>query len=266
MHRASLREKTRFGALLASEARKLRTVPSARLMFLVLVGVTCLAVVVPIVSGDLDPRMGDADTIIVGVRQSDQDRIREILGAEGVAGIIAMVLAAVAVAGDTRFGTIVHTLLAEPRRSRLAGAQIVLHLFVGLILGCIAAAIIALSAPALMSARHVPLGLSHGQLATILLGVIVHTALYAGLGAALGLLIPSQPAAVAVTLFGLGLAEPLVSAALGSLRVLSFSGASDSLLGIGGGAPAIVGAAVLGGWLLVVGTGSAVALNYRDLR
>jgi hypothetical protein len=93
----SLRPHALLGARLLRGTRKLRTVPSTPLLALTLVVVTFLAVAVPIASGDLDPRLGDAETIIVGPRQSQDDRIREVLGASGIAGVIAMVLAAVAV-------------------------------------------------------------------------------------------------------------------------------------------------------------------------
>ncbi len=75
-------------------------------------------------SGDVDPRRGEAETIIVGPRQTQDDRIRETLAAGGIAGLVAMVLAAVAISGDARHGTIVPTLLAEPRRMRVAIAHV----------------------------------------------------------------------------------------------------------------------------------------------
>src|ERR687889_701075 len=136
------REPTRFRALISSAARKLRTVPSTPLLALPLVVVTFLAVALPIASGDLDPRPGDAETPIVGPRQPQDDRIREILGAGGIPGVIAMVLAAVAVSGDARHGTLVQTLLVEPRRTRIATGQVLLHVILGIALGCLAAGVI----------------------------------------------------------------------------------------------------------------------------
>jgi hypothetical protein len=98
--------------------------------------------------------------------------------------------------------------------------------------------------------------------------VAAHVALYAGLGAAIGMLVPSQPAAVAVTLVGFGIVEPLISAALGPLRTISLSGASDALLGLGGDDSAIAGAGILAAWLVVATAtaGAALAVAYRDLR
>lgn len=256
----------RFAAVLRSEARKLRTVPSGPLLALALVVVTFLAVAIPIESGDVDPRRGEAETTIVGPRQTQDDRILEVLSAGGLAGLIAMVLAAVAVSGDARHGTLVQTLLVEPRRHRVVGAHVVLHLLLGLFLGCVAAAVIVATAPALLVQRHVALGLSDSTVAWILIGVAVHTSLYAGLGAAIGLLVPSQPAAVAVTLVGFGAVEPLVSAALGPLRTFTISGASDALLGLAGGGSAVVGAAVLTTWLLMAVASAAGSLSYREVR
>lgn len=256
----------RFRALFSSEARKLRTVPATPLLALTLVVVTFLAVAIPISSGDVDPRRGDAETVIVGLRQTQDDRIHEVLAAGGIAAVIAMVLAAVAVSGDARHGTVVQTLLVEPRRTRVAAAQVLLHLILGVVLGCIAAGVILATAPALLSGRQVALGLSHGQLAVVLIGVAIHVALYAGLGASIGLLVPSQPAAVAVTLFGFGVVEPLLSAALGPLRIASPSGASDALLGFPGSGSFIGGAGILALWLLIASASAAISLVHRDVR
>ncbi len=95
-----------------------------------------------------------------------------------------------------------------------------------------------------------PIGLADGEVAWILAGVAVHTALYAGLDATIGLLVPSQSGAVVTALLGFGFVEPLVSAAAGPIRALTTSGASDALLGLGGSESPIAGAAVLIAWLL----------------
>jgi len=100
-----------------------------------------------------------------------------------------------------------------------------------------------------MSACHIPFGLSTGERVGTLLGVVVQTALYAGLGAAIGLIVAGQAAAAVVALVGFGVVEPLVSATLGPARALSFSGVSDALLGMDGGGSVIAGAGVLVAWL-----------------
>jgi hypothetical protein len=266
MPSADHRQPGRFRALISAEARKLRTVPSIPLLAVALALLTFLAVAVPIGSGDADPRRGEAETIIVGPRQSHDDRIREILGAGGIAGIVAMLLASVAVAGDARHGTAVQSVLLEPRRARVASAHVLLHVMLGLVLGFVAAGVIAACAPALLARRGIDLGLSGGQLAAILAGVVLQTAFFAGLGATIGLLIPSQPAAVAVIVFGVGIVEPLVSAALGPLRDLSLSGASDALLRVAGSASPLEGVGVLAAWLLLAGAAGAAALTRRELR
>lgn len=196
---------------------------------------------------------------------------RLVLSSGGIiAGIMALLLAIGAVAGEYRHGTIAPTPLVTPDRRRVLLAQILACTTTGIIVGAVSAAATAtVSFPILAARDDVPVALSAAQLAGIVLGGIC----LAALGAAVGALLRNQVIAVGAALLVLFVAEPLVTElvdgyqrySLTGLRTAISGGAAESAGTVAGGLPPFWLAALLWTTYTVTLAAAATASSRRDV-
>jgi len=180
--------------------------------------------------------------------------VRNVFASASASGLLVLVIGIVAATGEHRHGTITSTLLITPRPRSVLRAKTVAAATVGV--GCGAAAAIltcAVAWPWLVQ-RHVHPSFVHDG-ASVLIGSILATALYAVIGVALGTIVRSQTAALAAALVWMLIVENVVVGfATGIGRWLP-GGAASALTGSstphGGLLPAWAGALLLAGYTAV---------------
>ena len=176
--------------------------------------------------------------------------------------VFPLVVGSLAVTTEFRHHTITQTLLAEPRRGVLLAAKLLATVPVGLLYGVVGALAIVLGgAPALAVAGDGAF-LTDGDVVEVLLLDVLVTVLWALLGAAFGLLVTQQVAAIVIILAFTQFVEPVARLALGAV---------DALAGVaaflpGAAADALIGASFFGelgsGDLLPRWAGALVLLAY----
>jgi len=156
--------------------------------------------------------------------------------------VFPLVVGSLSVTTEFRHRTITQTLLVEPRRNVVVSAKLLATVPVGLALGLVGVlALVATSAPVL-AWRGDGAYLSDPEVIAVLVLGVVTTALWAVIGAAFGMLLTNQVAAVVVILAFTQLVEPIARTALGAVDALA--GASAYLPGAA--ADALIGASLFG--------------------
>jgi len=229
---------------LTAELRKLRATRTTAATALVVAGLSgAIAVANVVLAGkDQNPPL-DADTF--------QHIVRAPTAIVGFAMLVVGVLAS---AGEYRHNTIVPSLLAQPRRARLAVAKVQAVTIVGLMVAAVSAAMSSTTGWALLSSREAPAA-DLGALPSGLLVLGGTAALYGVLGVGLGLLLRNQAVAMTVALVWYFVVEqvaPMVLSAPHAQKWLP-GGAADAFTRFGdpAGGPAVgLVAPWLGGGLL----------------
>jgi hypothetical protein len=168
--------------------------------------------------------------------------LREVLVASsGIMSAVGLALfAATRTAGEYRHGTITHRLLATPRRIRRLAVTLLVYGSLGLVMGALAAILaIGIGRP-MVAAKNLTLEIGSEHVAGILLSVV----LFSLLGVAAGVITRSQPVAVGAV-FGLFIAEKLLSLVIGDATAYLPYGLLYVLHGIGGSTMSWTLAAVL---------------------
>ena len=242
---------------------EVRTQPATLWLALVCLGLVAVAVVLPFTSGDLarSAAIGE-DTILEGDARDAADELRDVYTAAGVAGLVAMLWAGITVAGARRHGTLITSVLASPRRLRLAAGIVLGAVLGGLAAGAVTAALTGASVPALARQADVATVLDAGEVAELLTATILHAGLSAAVGAGLGLLLGDQALTAVVVVAGFGLLGPVLSPLAGDLVELTPTGAADAMLGDG---EAVLGGAHYALWALAAVTAGAWRLRTQDL-
>ena len=126
------------------------------------------------------------------------DSLAQVLGAPAsIVTTLALILGLVGLAGEYRHKTITTTLLATPRRSRVVAAKVAAHALAGAAIAALTlAGTAAVAIPWLVQADvSVHVG---ENVARVVGGLVLSTALHAALGVAIASLIRNQTVAVAV--------------------------------------------------------------------
>lgn len=126
------------------------------------------------------------------------DSLAQVLGAPAsIVTTLALILGLVGLAGEYRHKTITTTLLATPRRSRVVAAKVVAHTLAGAAIAVLTlAGTAAVAVPWLVQADvSVHVG---ENVARVVGGLVLSTALHGALGVAIASLIRNQTVAVAV--------------------------------------------------------------------
>jgi ABC-2 type transport system permease protein len=182
-------------ALIRAEARKLAT---TRTCWLLAAGAFVLIV-------------GGATAAAIGTTFTEPTSpVRATLALAGLAQTCALLVGTLTVTGEYRHKTITTTVLITPRRTRVLAAKLITVAGAGLIFGLLATgAAVAVTLP-ILSGRHLASGIGGAQLAGIIAGGGVGTALWAALGVGVGAIIRNQVGAVVAIVFLLYAAEPLI--------------------------------------------------------
>jgi ABC-2 type transport system permease protein len=248
--------------LVAAELLKLRTTRVAPALLAISVGLSVLMAALVVLLSSTSDISGETGG-------------RLVLSSGGiVAGILGLLLGIVTAAGEYRHGTILPTLLTNPDRRRVTAAQILANTAAGGLMGLASVAATAAVSFPLLALRDVPVALSGGHVAGILVGGVCFAALSGTLGAAFGALIRNQVVAVASALLVLFVIEPVVTTlvdgyqrySLTGLRVAISGGAAESAGAAAGGLPPAWLAALLWtGYALVLAAAAAAVGRRRDI-
>jgi ABC-2 type transport system permease protein len=200
--------------------------------------------------------------------------VRATLAVAGLAQTFALIAGVLAVTTEFRHKTITPAVLITPRRVPLLAAKVIVLTAAGLVFGLLATGAAAAITLPVLAARHIPGQINGAQLAGIIAGGGVATALAAALGTGVGAVIRNQVGAVITVLGLLYVAEPL-------LGFIPHAGSAVQTYGLGGlasgatgttGFPANVhllgqvpAALVIAGYALAVVLAGAVLLRQRDI-
>ena len=169
-------------------------------------------------------------TLIIDDGLDTRDEVESLLSANGLAGLLTLVLGVVAAAGEYRHGTIASTLLVTPQRLRAVSAAVSACALGGLAIGLAVSAMTAAIALPWLNAEGVTLP-PLGSVLGILLGGALYAGLAGALGAALGALLRNQVAAVVSLLVLIFVVDPTLSALVDGLAPFTLSGLSSSMNG-----------------------------------
>ena len=157
--------------------------------------------------------------------------------AASIGYVFPVLIGALATTGEFRHQTLTPTFLATPRRGVVLGAKTVTLLLVGAAFGLIALAASVGIGGGIMSAFGVDALLLDSETWLLAARSVLAMALWAAIGVGLGVLVPSQVAAIVIVLAFTQFVEPLLRLAASFLEVTAKIGnflpgaASDALVG-----------------------------------
>ena len=217
---------------------------------------------------------GVTATSLTASHTGGADPARATLALAGLAQTFALIAGALAVTTEFRHKTITQAVLITPRRTPLLTAKASTLTVAGLAFGLLASGAAAAITLPVLASRHIVSHVDAAQLAAIIAGGAVATALAAALGVGVGAVIRNQVGAVVAVLGLLYVAEPL-------LGFIPHAGAAVQTYGLGGlasGATATTGfptsahllgqvpaALVLAAYALAFLAAGAVLLRRRDI-
>jgi hypothetical protein len=185
-------------------------------------------------------------------------------GTATIAAVTAMLLGALQTAGDLTNGMTRALLLAEPRRLRVLGAQLLVSLGLGAAVGA-AAALLADTTQAILGRLALPAA----SVVSICLGTAVAAALCGVLGAAAGVLLRNAAlAACVIALWGYAV-EPFISTLSHNVYIYLPGGARDSLVRHVSAhhyiPPPLAGGLILAGFASAAALAAALTFTRRDV-
>jgi ABC-2 type transport system permease protein len=160
------------------------------------------------------------------------DDQRGVLAVGSLAGIFAGLAGIMLVTSEYRYGTIRPTFLFTPQRSRVLRAKVGAGVLAGAVFGVVGTALGFAVGYACLAGRGIDFALTGGQTALLLVGTVAGTALWGGIGVALGAILRSQVGAIIGLLAWGFIAENLVFAFLPGLGRFGPIHAEDALIGL----------------------------------
>jgi ABC-type transport system involved in multi-copper enzyme maturation permease subunit len=239
---------------IASEFRKLMTTRSVYAMLAALLAVVTLGVVAIVAEG--------GSTRALPIEQQPFLHV-----ALTIAPLFGLLLGLRSFTDEFRFGSIVPTLLASPKRGRVLGAKVV-TVAVGAVGLTLAAVVVSIAlGTALLIGKGVGIAWSMGALTTIVVRLLGASAVWGAIGVGLGLAVRHQVAAIAGTLIWLLAAEGILSGLVPDVARFFPGAAGLAFVGIN---PAdvltpVLGALVLSCYAVLAVTGGAVLMQRRDI-
>ena len=201
-----------------------------------------------------------APAVLLGKHQ-DPHTVLE--GAATIAAVTAMLLGALQTAGDLQNGMTRALLLAEPRRLRVLGAQLLVSLGQGAAVG-VTAALLAGATQAVLG-RH---GLPAATIISVGAGTTVAAALCGLLGAAAGVILRNPALAACVIVLWSYAAEPFISTLSHNVYIYLPGGARESLVHHHSAhhyiPPPLAGGLILAGWAAAAALAAALTFTRRD--
>ena len=245
--------------LISSELLKLRSTRTAVALIASVVGLVVLIGLIASITADF--AKDDVQTV-------------DLLGIAGFAQVFALILGVLAVTTEFRHGTITPTLSVAPDRVRLVMAKLVAHVLAGLLLGVLAVGLTTAIVLVVLSSRGIDSGLTNGEIAKIVIGLVLATALWAALGVGLGALVRNQVGAIVGALGWALLVENLLTIipTVGDwVQKYGLNGVTNALSNIESQTTGDVLSQAAGGALLLLYTAAFVvagtlAMRRRDVR
>jgi ABC-type transport system involved in multi-copper enzyme maturation permease subunit len=208
-------------------------------------------------------------TGLLATAQSLSDRQDQLglLSVGSLAGVFSALAGIMLVTSEYRFGTIRPTFLFTPRRERVLVAKLVAAVLAGLVFGVVGEGLNLAIGTVILDGRGIPIALSGGDIAVLVIGTLAGVALWGGIGVGVGTILRNQVGAVVGLLAWGFVAENLLFAFVPSVGRLGPAHASDAMTGIDTDhllAP-LAGAGVLIAWTLVLGLIGLVLTLRRDV-
>ena len=157
---------------------------------------------------------------------------RGLLGVGSLAGIFSALAGILLVTSEYRYGTIRPTFLFTPNRTRVLGAKLTAGVLAGLIFGVVGEALSYGIGYACLAGRGIDYRLDAGQMTLLVLGTVAASALWGGIGVALGGLVRNQVGAIIGLLAWGFLAENLLFGLVPSVGRFGPVHAQDALAGL----------------------------------
>lgn len=246
-------------AQLSAELFKQRTTRTARVLLMSMVGVTVLVVclhVFTLKTAELSQAVNQPKVYGWGTT---------------IGALFAALAGAISITAEFRHGTIRPTLLTTPDRARVLVAKATAAAIIGLLLGLLAAGLVAAIGSIGLAARGIPIALDAGDFTQMIAGGAAGAAVWAVLGSGLGAILRGQVGAVVGLCVWLLLIENILignvpsagkyapGAGDGALAGLMPDAGSSTLL-----AP-IAGALLLVGYAALCATAGLAAIERRDI-
>lgn len=238
-----------------SELRKLTTTRTAYALLAALVAVAGLGTVAVITDGP---------PTSVGIPLQRQAFLSVVLS---ITPLFALLLGIRSFTDEFRFGSIVPTLLANPRRGQTLAAKVVAAGAAGVVLVLTATAGATAIGVPLLLADGWDAAVSAGAMTQVLGRLIVATMLWTTIGVGLGLAVRHQVAAVAGALVWMVAGEGIVAGFLPDIARYFPGAAGFSVVGINAGdllAPAAA-AMLLGGYAMLAIVAGGALMRRRDI-
>ena len=168
----------------------------------------------------------------LGIPTLEDERLMNLLYGGSATGVaLALILGVVGATAEYRYGTIDHTYLVAPKRSRVLVAKLLVHAFIGAIAGLISFGIaFATTTIAVSNKPHATVEMS--ALVEIGLATIAAFAIYTMLGVAFGSLVRNQLVGVAATFGWIFIFERLMVVFTPDLGKWLPGGAVNGLFGV----------------------------------
>ena len=225
--------------LVRAELLKLRT---TRMLYLNVVGALAfvpVSVAISILTAG-EPGAGPALTTSEG--------IRGVISAASSGSLVILVLGVMVMAGEFRHNTATSTFLVSPDRRQVVRAKLIAVSIVGVLVALAASALTLAIALPWLASKHIEVDLLGGDVAPVLLGGIVATALYALVGVGVGSIVRNQTTAVAGAVVWVLIVEGLLVSFAPDVGRWLPGGAASALSGVAsanGGLLPMWGAALL---------------------
>ena len=246
-------------AQLSSELFKLRTTRTARVLLASMVGVTVLVVCLHVFT------LNSAELS----RATNQPKV--FGWGTTIGALFAALTGAISITAEFRHGTIRPTLLTTPHRARVVVAKAAAAAIAGLVIGLLAAGLVAAIGSVGLAARGIPITPDVGDFTQMIAGGAAGAALWAILGTGLGAILRGQVGAVIGLCVWLLLIENILignvpsagkyapGASDGALAGLMPDAGSATLL-----AP-IAGVLALAGYAALCAAAGLAAIERRDI-
>ena len=183
---------------------------------------------------------------------ASSDGVRNVVGSAAGGGVMLLLIGIHMMAGEFRHNTASSTFLITPDRRRVVGAKFAASGLVGFIVGLAASLVTLAMALPWLSAKDVDLTAYTGDIAVVLLGVLLATTLSPIVGVGFGALVPNQTVAVTAALVWITTVEALL---------VSYSPDVGRWLP-GGASSALTGTATINGGLLPIWGGAFLFAAY----
>ncbi len=246
-------------AQLRSELFKQRTTRTARVLLASMLGVTLLVVCLHVFT-------------LKTAELSQAANQPKVFGwGTTIGALFAALAGAISITAEFRHGTIRPTLLTNPDRSRVIAAKATAAAITGLVIGLLAAALVAAIGSTGLALRGIPITLNAGDFTQMIAGGAAGAALWAILGTGLGALVRGQVGAVIGLCVWLLLIENILIGNVPSAGKYAPGASGGALAGLMPNAGTatllapVVGAALLAGYAALTAGVGVAAIERRDI-